>query len=112
MTITDLPYTAQVIAPDGRTWFFHDVGGVPLWLEDKPFRDTARIWTYSEGTWIDARTAWFARNEVTPMEYGFGGYREAGEGRVEYETMRQLMLRGENMTNPAVKRKLFIEDCH
>lgn len=109
MIVDSLDYAAQAIAPDGRTWFFHDLGGLPLFLAGKPFENEAVLWVYArdQKSWIDARAAFYTRTEPTPMFYGFGAYAENGEGRVDYETMRQMMLRGENLTSPAVKRKLL-----
>jgi len=39
MVIEDLEYASQVVAPDGKTWFFHDHGGFVHWLEDKKFKN-------------------------------------------------------------------------
>jgi len=35
MVIEDLEYVSEVIAPSGKTWFFHDHGGFVHWLEEK-----------------------------------------------------------------------------
>ncbi len=43
MVITDLTYASQVVAPDGKTWFFHDHGGMARWLELRKFKDEAVI---------------------------------------------------------------------
>ena len=43
MVIDDITYASQVIAPNGKTWFFHDHGGMVNWLKDKSFKDEAVI---------------------------------------------------------------------
>lgn len=109
MVIEDLAYASQVVAPDGKTWFFHDHGGFVQWLEDKPFKDKAVIWVMSRDTkkWIDARAAYYSLNEITPMGYGFGAYETQQDGFVDFETMRLKMLRGETMNNPKIRKKLL-----
>ena len=109
MVIDDLTYASQVIAPDGRTWFFHDHGDFVHWLSDKPFEKSAVIWVISRDThrWIDGRKAYYTLNELTPMGYGFGAYEHKKEGMVEFATMRLKMLRGETLKNPKIRKQLL-----
>jgi len=84
MVIEDLTYASQVVAPDGKTWFFHDHGDFVEWLKDKPFAKDAVIWVMSCDThrWIDGRKAYYTVNEITPMEYGFGAYEKRKKGMI------------------------------
>ena len=109
MVIDDLTYASQVIAPDGRTWFFHDHGDFVHWLSDKPFEKSAVIWVMSRDThkWIDGRKAFYTLNELTPMGYGFGAYEHKKAGMVDFATMRLRMLRGETMKNPRIRKQLL-----
>jgi len=109
MVIDDLTYASQVIAPDGRTWFFHDHGDFVHWLSDKPFEKSAVIWVMSRDThkWIDGRKAYYTLNELTPMGYGFGAYEHKKEGMVDFDTMRLKMLRGETLKNPKIRKQLL-----
>ena len=109
MIIEDLSFVSQVIAPDGKTWFFHDHGGFAQWLEDKSFRDEAVIWVMSRDTleWVNAREAFYSLDEITPMGHGFGAYENAQKGFVAFEEMRLRMLRGETMNNPKIRKKLL-----
>ena len=102
--------TAQVVAPDGRTWFFDDPGCMVLWLEGKGFKETAKLWVHTLDTkkWVDARTASYAVAEHTAMHYGFGA-RANIDKSINYKEMRLRMLRGENMTNPKIRKKLLGE---
>ncbi|MBU1215868.1 nitrous oxide reductase accessory protein NosL [bacterium] len=109
MVIEDFAYASQVVAQSGKTWFFHDHGGFVHWLEDKEFKDEAKIWVMSRDTkrWIDAKEASYSLNEITPMGYGFGAYEMQQEDFVDFETMRLKMLRGETMNNPLIKKQLL-----
>jgi len=109
MVIDDLTYSSEVVAPDGKTWFFHDHGGFVHWLEDKPFKESAVIWVMSKDThkYIDGRKAFYSLNDITPMGYGFGAYEKRQEGFVDFATMRLKMLRGETMNNPKIHKRLL-----
>ncbi|HHH19157.1 MAG TPA: hypothetical protein ENK86_01405, partial [Campylobacterales bacterium] len=87
MVIDEISYASQVVAPDGKTWFFHDHGGMVKWLERKNFKKDAMIWVHSLDTqqWIDGRNAYYTRDEITPMEYGFGAYEHSSEERIDFE---------------------------
>lgn len=109
MVITELDYASEVIASDGKTWFFHDHGDFVEWLEDKRFKDSAKIWVMSRDThrWIDGRKAYYSLNEETPMGYGFGAYEHKKDSLVDFDTMRLKVLRGETMNNPLIRKKLL-----
>lgn len=102
MNIDDLKYASQVISPEGKTWFFHDHGGMVNWLKNKTFKNEAVIWVMAIDTreWIDAYKAFYTVNESTPMYYGFGAYSQPKENTIDFQTMSERMLRGENMSNP------------
>ncbi|MGM0533491.1 MAG: hypothetical protein ACQERK_03235 [Campylobacterota bacterium] len=112
MIIEDLTYASQVIAPGGRTWFFHDHGGMAHWLENKEFAKDAVIWVYTKDTkrWIDGKEAWYSLTDDTPMNYGFGAYEHKQEGFVDFATMQRRMLQGRTLNNPKVKRQLLGSD--
>jgi len=109
MVIEDLTYVSQVIAPDGKTWFFHDHGGFIHWLKDKSFKDKATIWVRTVDTkkYINAKDAFYSLNDITPMGYGFGAYEKNQKNFVAFTEMRLKMLRGETMNNPKIKKQLL-----
>ncbi len=100
---------AEVIAPDGRTWFFDDPGCMILWLQDKDFKDKAVIWVHTIDTkhWIDAKKAWYGVKDHTAMHYGFGAREHKCGDCIDFEEMRLRMLRGENLTDPRIRKKLL-----
>jgi len=109
MVINELDYASQVIAPDGKTWFFHDHADFVEWLKDKPFAKKAVIWVMSRDThrWIDGRKAYYSTNEITPMDSGFGAYEKNRKGFIDFETMKMRTLRGETMKNPKLRKQLL-----
>lgn len=109
MPVQHLRDSVQVSAEDGKSWFFDDVGCMALWIRNKPFMAEAKIWVYTRDTeeWLDGRAAWFSRIDETPMRYGFAAYKAHAEGRVDFETMRLMMLRGENLADPHIRRELL-----
>ncbi|MEA3383332.1 MAG: hypothetical protein U9Q20_01460 [Campylobacterota bacterium] len=109
MVIDDTTYASQVIADDGKTWFFHDHGGMVNWIKNKSFKDTAGIWVMAKDTkkYINGREAWYSRTDDTPMFYGFGAYENKDDNLIDYDTMFLHMVRGENLTNPKIKKMLL-----
>ncbi len=109
MIIDKMDYVSQVVAPDGKTWFFHDHGGMANWLRDKSFKDDAKIWVRTIDTqkYIDGRTAWYSKTDSTPMRYGFGAYENKQDGFITFEEMDLKMLRGETMANPVYRKELL-----
>jgi len=109
MVIDELNYASQVVSADGKTWFFHDHGGMVKWLEERSFKDEAVIWVYGlkSKKWIDGRKAFYTRDEETPMFYGFGAYRDYKKNRITFKKMQEYTLRGETMINPSIKKLLL-----
>ncbi|MDT8339749.1 MAG: hypothetical protein RQ763_11200 [Sulfurimonas sp.] len=109
MVIDELKDASQVIIKSGKSWFFHDHGGFVKWLEDKEFRDSAKIWVMSRDTkrWVDAREAFYSLRDTTPMGYGFAAYEKIEESFIDFDTMRLRVLRGETLQNPAIRKQLL-----
>ena len=109
MLINNLHFASQVVAADGRTWFFDDHGCMAAWISSKPFQQEAIIWGHdlSSGAWINGRQAWYSRTDTTPMSYGFGAYKDYQEGRIDFQTMQGAMLKGETLANLAYRKELL-----
>ena len=56
---------------------------------------------------MDGRTAWYSRSNRTLMEYGFAAHAVQQDDFVDFDTMYRMMLRGENLTNPYVRKELL-----
>lgn len=111
MTITQLEHSAQAIGPSGKTWFFDDTGCMALWYKDIKFKDEAKLWVYSRDTkkYVDGKKAWYDQTTKTTMFYGFGAYENKKEGLITFDEMLLKMYRGENLTNPSIRKQLLGE---
>jgi len=109
MLITTEKNSMQVVSPDGKTWFFDDPGCMVLWLEDKSFKENAKIWVHAMDTnrWIDAQKAWYGIIDETSMHYGFGARENKVEGTIDFYEMQLRMLRGEHLGNPKIRKMLL-----
>jgi hypothetical protein len=109
MIIDNMDFASQVVAPDGKTWFFHDHGGMANWIKDKSFKDNAKIWVMTKDTkkYIDGRLAWYSRTDSTPMKYGFGAYASKQDGFLTFDEMTIKMLRKEDLRNPYIRKELL-----
>ena len=109
MTITQIKHSAQAVSPDGKTWFFDDIGCLVLWYNNIKFQKDAILWVYSNDTneYINARTAWFNRTDITPMGHGFGAFKEKKDGLITFDEVVLKVLRGEDLRNPFIKKELL-----
>ncbi|WP_321315842.1 hypothetical protein [Halarcobacter sp.] len=112
MTIETLEHSVQAVSPDGKTWFFDDVGCFALWFKNIKFQDEATVWVYTNDSkkYIDGRKAWYTKTDKTPMDYGFGAYEKKGKNMIAFDEMLLKMYRGENLTNPLLRKKLLSEE--
>ena len=112
MFLVGKKYTAETVTHDGKTHFFDDVGCMVLWVEQNVKDDNELVgwvFTLDSQKWVKADKAFYSINDGTPMHYGFGAYEKSFEKAIEYEEMKLRMLRGENMTNPKIRKKILGE---
>ena len=81
MVVSDRVNTVQVRNPDtGKTYMFDDLGCAVLWFEEEKiaWKDRAVIWINDNqtGKWINARTAFYDADNITPMDYGFAAHKK------------------------------------
>ncbi|WP_024953823.1 hypothetical protein [Sulfurospirillum arcachonense] len=111
MFLVGKKYTAQAITSDRKTHFFDDVGCMILWLEENAKDDKEVVeWVYSLDTkkWVNAVDAFYSINDKnSPMHYGFGAYENSKKEYIPYEQMKLRMLRGENLLNPKIRKKIL-----
>ena len=109
MLIIEQRNSTQVVSPDGNTWFFDDPACMVLWLQEKAFKDTAKLWIHSIDTkqWIDAKKAWYGRTDRTAMHYGFGAREHKTEDTIDFSAMSLHVLRGEHLGNPRIRKMLL-----
>jgi len=80
MIVSDRKNTVQVKDPKtGKKYMFDDIGCTILWFKEEniSWKDKAIIWItdVNTGKWIDARTAFYDTDNITPMAYGFSAHK-------------------------------------
>jgi hypothetical protein len=110
MNIDQLNYLVELITTDGETFFFDDIGCLVLWLENH-HPDIDRIFTKTIDThqWIEVEKVWYTRKAASPMGYGFAAVEKRGEDAISYAKMRELMLQGQTLHDPFVKKQLLLQ---
>jgi len=92
MVLSDRFHAAQIrLTPSNQASQVHkfdDLGCVLLWLDGQPASAaaTAEIWVndHRNGDWIDARTAHYVTQQITPMGYGLGAQVQAGSDTLTF----------------------------
>jgi len=114
MYLSGNEFAMEVITDDLKTHFFDDPGCAILWMKgNKIDPKNVTIWAYTVDTnrWIDAKKAYYSISDFqTPMHYGFGAYEKNRKGFIDFNEMRLRMLRGENMTNPKIRKKIIQQE--
>ncbi len=109
MALSDPHYSVQAIDPDGRAYFFDDIGCSILWLGRQPWKDKSRVWVNDVKTteWIEAKNAhWVYGDPKTPMGYGFAATLSPVEKPLDYETVKKWMFIGKTLVNENRKKHL------
>ncbi|MDM8556850.1 hypothetical protein QUF75_19155 [Desulfococcaceae bacterium HSG7] len=113
MALSDPHYSAQVIDPDGKAYYFDDIGCAILWLQRQPFKNKARIWVNDVKTteWIEAKKArWIYGDPKTPMGYGFAATLTPLESnekqKLDWETVKKWMIIGKTLVNENMGKHL------
>jgi len=103
---TDNKYTAYI--KDGN--YFDDIGCLILWSRaNKIELKSQKVFVFDPDRkeYIDAKTAHYTIDEKTPMNYGFVGYTQPKEDRIDFKEMQLRMLRGEHLANPKIRKKII-----
>ncbi len=116
MALSDPHYSAQVIDPDGKAYYFDDIGCAILWLRRQPWKDNSRTWVNDVKTaeWIDAENAhWIYGDPKTPMGYGFAASfappEANGKQVLDWETVKKWMFIGKTLVNENLEKHLESE---
>jgi hypothetical protein len=109
MALSDPHYSAQVIDPNGKPYYFDDIGCAILWLERQPWKENARTWVNDVDTtqWIEAKRAkWKSGDPQTPMGYGFAATLSQVDNALDYETVIKSMVSGKTLVNENLEKHL------
>jgi len=108
MVLSDRVHAAEVrrAASDGtrgQVQKFDDLGCAVLWLDQQAWKDETgvEIWVtdYRDGSWIDARSAFYVSGRHTPMQYGLGAQTENTAGSMDFAAAREHIYRVEQQFN-------------
>lgn len=104
MVVSDRQNTTQVRDPQtGKKYMFDDIGCAILWFKEDSieWKENAIIWItdVNSGEWINARTAFYDTENITPMAYGFSAHKIKDTIKGEQEIVDY---------NEVVKRVLII----
>lgn len=101
MVLSDRHYATQVrVFPEGKrakVFYFDDIGCAALWLADKPWWEDSpntEIWVadHHSGDWIDARTATYIRDKLTPMQYGLGAQSDPDPSGMDFKAAKRHVV--------------------
>ncbi len=109
MAVSDPHYSVQVIDPDGKPYYFDDIGCSILWLRQQPWKNNSRTWVNDVNTteWIEAKKAnWISGDPKTPMGYGFAATLSPVENKIDYETVKKWVVIGKTLVNENMVKHL------
>ncbi len=109
MAVSDPHYSTQVIGPDGKAYFFDDIGCSILWLRRQPWKEKSRVWVNDVKTkeWIEAKKAlWVYGDPKTPMGYGFAATLSPVENPLDWATVKERMFSGKTLVNENRRKHL------
>ena len=103
MVVSDRKNTTQVRDPKtGKKYMFDDIGCAILWFQEKEleWKDQAVIWItdVNTGEWINARTAFYDTENITPMAYGFSAHKtkegiRKGQEVVDFKELSRRVIK-------------------
>ena len=109
MVISERHYAVQILNPENnRSYMFDDLGCAILWFKDEKieWEKDAIIYISDsiDGKFIDAKTAFYDSGSRTPMDYGFGAYKDSKNIKnqdkiLNFDEVKLKILRGETSQN-------------
>ncbi len=103
MVVSDRHNTTQARDPNtGKKYMFDDIGCMALWFEEEKieWRNDAIVWITdtNTGEWIDAKTAFYDTENITPMAYGFSAHKtkatiKEGQEIVDYDEVLRRVIK-------------------
>jgi len=137
MMVKNVRNSAQVITPNGKTYFFNDIGCMIKWVNRQEDYEEKELVMYvfipECSCYMNAYEAWYIRDGITPLGYGvvaFGTYMEAQRSDLlsssieygyknfngneeaekviyEFDAVKKFVLRGETLLHPLLRKKLL-----
>ena len=107
MTVSDPNFSAQIrggpVGEKHKLVKFDDLGCAIIWLDQQSWKDNPaiEIWVNQRqtGDWIDARQAYYVKDQLTPMNYGLGAQPEAAPDAMDFTRAREHIYKIEEELN-------------
>jgi nitrous oxide reductase accessory protein NosL len=106
MAVSERKYAVQIVNPKtDRAYKFDDIGCAILWLDEEkiPWAKEAIVWITDAktGKWIDAKTALYTDDSITPMAFGFAAFTKETKPKnhriIGYETVQKEVFEIEKL---------------
>ncbi len=99
MAVSDHNFSAQVRGgPKDRkskVYFYDDIGCAVLWLDEQDWWEGENWWEdpatevwvtdWTDGTWLDARKAFYVKGHITPMDFQLGAQVANETGAMDFQ---------------------------
>jgi copper chaperone NosL len=103
MAVSDHSFSAQVrggpIGKKSKVYFYDDIGCAVLWLDEQDWWDGGNWWEdpateiwvtdWTDQSWIDARSAFYVKGHITPMDFQLGAQVNEVPGALNFEEAMQ-----------------------
>jgi len=110
MMLSDRKFSAQIrVFPQGKrskVFRFDDIGCASLWLQSKQQQqwqadEKTQIWVtdMKTGQWINAKTAWYIKDQISPMNYGLGAIPSQQADALNFEQAQTHIINIEKKLN-------------
>jgi nitrous oxide reductase accessory protein NosL len=112
MAISERKFAFEIINPkNDKSYKFDDIGCGILWLDEEkiPWKDSAIFWITDakDGHWINARTAYYTDESITPMAYGLAAYSKENRPKqtnfLSFEDAKKIVYKVEEFNIQKVK---------
>ena len=113
MVVSERKFASEIVNPKtGKAYKFDDIGCAVLWLKEEhiPWAKSAKIWVTDakSGKWIDARSAKYTDDSITPMAYGISAFSDKtfpkGHKALNFEEALKEIEAIEQKNNEALKK--------
>jgi len=114
MAVSERKYAVQVINPkSNKAYKFDDIGCAVLWLDEEkvPWEKGAIIWITDAktGEWIEAKSAVYTDDSITPMAFGFAAYLQENAPKnhrlVDFNRVKQEVFEIEKLNHKKVQQQ-------
>ena len=114
MAVSERKYAVQIINPkNDKSYKFDDIGCAILWLQEEhiAWSESAIIWITDAktGKWINAKTAIYTDDSITPMAFGFAAYERTDAPKnhrlVDFNRVKEEVFEIEKLNHQKVKKK-------